>query len=250
MPAGCSIYIGTSGWHYKHWLGDFYPERFPASKMFPWYAREFNTVEINNSFYRLPERKTFENWKALAPPGFIFAVKASRFITHIKRLKDAADSIDLFFSRADPLKSTLGPVLFQLPPNWAMRMDRLEEFLDVLPKRHRFVLEFRDETWCTPEAFRLLRRHNVALCLHDWREMPWPLELTADFTYLRFHGSGSRYGGSYPDTHLTTWAERISRWSSQLRGVYIYFNNDIGGHAVRNAQGLRKLLAEGGLLAA
>jgi uncharacterized protein YecE (DUF72 family) len=244
MPAGFQVHIGTSGWHYKHWLGDFYPERFPASKMFSWYAREFDTVEINNSFYRLPERKTFENWKALAPPGFIFAVKASRFITHIKRLKDAADPIDLFFSRAEPLKTTLGPVLFQLPPKWGVRLDRLEEFLEALPKRHRFVLEFRDESWCCEDAIRLLRRHNVAMCLHDWREMPWPFKLTADFTYVRFHGSGVRYGGNYPDEHLNTWAERIRTWRPDLGAAFLYFNNDIGGHAIRNAQTLRRLLQE------
>jgi len=236
------FHIGTSGWHYKHWVGDFYPERYPPDKMFSWYAREFHTVEINNSFYRLPEQKIFQHWKDLAPPGFVFAVKASRFITHIKRLKDAQDAVDLLFSRARPLGSTLGPVLFQLPPRWKANFERLAEFLSVLPKRHRFAIEFRDESWFTPQVYELLRDSNVALCLHDWREMPWPLELTADFSYIRFHGSGSRYGGNYPESHLRAWAERIEGWKARLQQVFVYFNNDIGGHAIRNARSLRAML--------
>lgn len=237
-----TFHIGTSGWHYKHWVGDFYPDRYPPDKMFSWYAREFHTVEINNSFYRLPEQKTFQHWKELAPPGFIFAVKASRFITHIKRLKDAQDAVDLLFSRARPLGSTLGPVLFQLPPRWKANAERLAEFLSMLPKRRKFAIEFRDESWCTPHIYELLRRSNVALCLHDWHELPWRQELTADFSYIRFHGSGSRYGGSYPEFHLREWAERLESWKAQLKEVFVYFNNDIGGHAIRNARTLRAML--------
>ena len=236
------VHIGTSGWHYKHWVGDFYPERYPPDKMFSWYAREFHTVEINNSFYRLPEERTFQRWKELAPPGFIFAVKASRFITHIKRLKDAQDPIDLLMSRAGPLRSALGPVLFQMPPRWKANVERLSEFLRVLPTEHRFVVEFRDESWHAAKVYDLLRRYNVALCIHDWREMSWPKELTADFTYVRFHGSGSRYGGSYPDERLHEWADRIRSWEGKLGEVFVYFNNDIGGHAIRNARSLRELL--------
>ena len=236
------FHIGTSGWHYKHWLGDFYPAKHPTNKMFSWYAREFHTVEINNSFYRLPEEKTFQAWRELAPQGFIFAVKASRFITHIKRLKDAKDSVDLLFSRAAPLGPTLGPILFQLPPRWKLNLDRLADFLNVLPKGHQFSIEFRDESWNSTAVFDMLRSHNVALCIHDWREMPWPKELTADFTYVRFHGSGHCYGGNYPDEHLREWAQRLEGWKSHLREAYVYFNNDIGGHAIRNARTLREML--------
>lgn len=236
------VHIGTSGWHYKHWVGDFYPQRYPPDKMFSWYAREFHTVEINNSFYRLPEEKTFQRWKGLAPRGFIFALKASRFITHIKRLKDAQDSLDLFFSRAKPLGAALGPVLFQLPPRWKVNVERLRDFLSILPKGRKFSLEFRDESWYTPEVFAQLRRSNVALCIHDWREMPWRKQLTADFTYIRFHGSGTRYGGNYPDGYLHEWAERIRNWKGKLSEVFVYFNNDIGGHAIRNACSLREML--------
>jgi uncharacterized protein YecE (DUF72 family) len=237
-----AIHIGTSGWHYKHWLGDFYPERYAPDKMFSWYAREFHTVEINNSFYRLPEQKIFQRWKDLAPPGFIFAVKASRFITHIKRLKDAQDAVDLLFSRARRLGSTLGPVLFQLPPRWKANVERLAEFLSILPKRHRFALEFRDESWYRPPVYELLRLHNVAICLHDWQEIRSPKQLTANFTYIRFHGSGSRYGGNYPVACLREWADKIRSWQEELREVFVYFNNDIGGHAIRNARSLRAML--------
>jgi uncharacterized protein YecE (DUF72 family) len=236
------IHIGTSGWHYRHWLGDFYPERCAPEKMFSWYAREFHTVEINNSFYRLPEKKTFRHWQQLAPPGFIFAVKASRFITHVKRLKDARDSVELLFSRAQPLGASFGPVLFQLPPRWNANLERLQAFLSILPRGHKFAVEFRDQSWYTSAVFELLRQHNVALCMHDWREVNWPQELTADFSYIRFHGRGSGYGGNYPDRQLAQWAERIRKWRWQLQEGFLYFNNDIGGHAIRNARTLRAML--------
>ena len=146
------------------------------------------------------------------------------------------------FSRAHPLGPTLGPVLFQLPPRWKLNLDRLREFLAILPARHKFSIELRDESWNTAEVFDLLRRHNVALCIHDWRERPWPTELTADFTYIRFHGSGTRYGGDYPQTQLRQWADRIQSWRTRLFEAFVYFNNDIGGHAIRNAHTLREML--------
>ncbi|MBV9341429.1 MAG: DUF72 domain-containing protein [Acidobacteria bacterium] len=213
--------------------------------MFSWYAREFHTVEINNSFYRLPERKTFTRWKELSPPGFVFAVKASRFITHIKRLKDVEDSIELLFSRLEPLGSSLGPVLFQLPPKLQANIERLSHFVSLLPRGGQYAIEFRDQSWSKDEIYEILRRRNVALCIHDWREMAWPAELTADFTYMRFHGSGSRYGGDYPRPILKKWARRIRSWQPRLSRIFIYFNNDIGGHAVRNARCLRQLLEVG-----
>jgi uncharacterized protein YecE (DUF72 family) len=238
----CQLRIGTSGWHYQHWLGKFYPERLPAGKMLAWYAREFDTVEINNSFYRLPREETFDSWKNSVPSGFLFAVKASRFLTHIKRLKDPEDSIQLFFSRAKHLESTLGPVLFQLPPNWRADVERFAHFLSVLPRCHRYVFEFRDQSWLSDKILFLLRQHNAALCFHDWREISWPLELTADFTYIRLHGFGAPYGGDYQDAVLRKWAEMIEAWSSRLQSVFVYFNNDAHGHAISNAHTLRKIL--------
>jgi uncharacterized protein YecE (DUF72 family) len=241
------VHIGTSGWHYKHWLGDFYPQRFPPAKMLEWYAREFQTVEINNSFYRLPEEKTFEQWRKTVPRGFLFSVKASRFLTHLKRLKDPEDSITLFFSRAEHLGPSLGPILFQLPPRWKADAGRLRAFLEALPPKHEYAMEFRDESWYSEEICELLHHHNVALCLHDWRSADWVGELTASFTYIRFHGTNGRYAGNYPDEKLRHFAKQIQRWGERLSDVFVYFNNDIGGHAIRNARSLRVLLAECGV---
>ena len=238
----CQIRIGTSGWHYKHWVGDFYAPRFPPARMLARYAQEFSTVEINNSFYRLPDHTTFRNWRSQVPAGFLFAVKASRFITHLKRLRDARDSLNLLLDRAAPLAESLGPILFQLPPQWSLNLERLEQFLEVLPSGYRFAIEFRDPSCSTERVYGLLRSHNVAFCIHDWREGSWPTQLTADFTYIRFHGSGQRYGGSYPDDGLRDWAARIRDWSRTLRAIFVYFNNDIGGHAFRNARSLCQML--------
>lgn len=241
--ASALIHVGTSGWHYKQWVGDFYPPRFPAAKMLEFYAKELHTVEINNSFYRLPEAKTFEQWSKTVPDTFVFAVKASRFLTHIKRLKDPEDSIKLFFSRAKHLGAHLGPVLFQLPPKWKADVGRLGAFLQLLPEKQKHVIEFRDDSWYTAQIRELLSRYNVALCLHDWRAADWARELTADFTYIRFHGTTGRYAGNYPDHLLRSWAEEIRNWGKKLTEVFAYFNNDVGGHAIRNARSLRAMLA-------
>jgi uncharacterized protein YecE (DUF72 family) len=179
----------------------------------------------------------------------LFAVKASRFLTHIKRLKDPEDSIKLFFSRAKHLGPHLGPVLFQLPPKWKADSGRLRKFLAPLPRKHRYAIEFRDESWYTPEIYQLLRRHNIALCIHDWHSAPWAQELTANFTYLRFHGTSGRYVGNYPDDCLHGWAEQIQSWAYRLSNVCVYFNNDVAGHAIRNARTLRTALAGLNLLA-
>src|ERR1041385_125806 len=161
------VYIGTSGWHYKGWLGDFYPEKTPAKDMFRLYAKHFNTVEINNTFYHLPANSTFDSWKENSPARFLFAVKGSRFITHMKKLKDPQSSTAKFFAGVERLGEKLGPILFQLPPHWEVNLERLENFLTVLPREHRYVMEFRDESWLIAETFRLLRHYNVAFCIHD-----------------------------------------------------------------------------------
>jgi uncharacterized protein YecE (DUF72 family) len=240
------VHIGTSGWHYKHWLDDvFYPAGTRPAQMFEFFARHFDTVEINNSFYHLPSAKTFDNWRDASPPGFLFAVKASRFITHMKKLKDPVRSSEKFFLAADRLGEKLGPILFQLPPRWKVNLERFEEFLQSLPGGHSYVFEFREPTWLAPEVFKLLRRYDAALCIHDFEEMKVPLELTADFTYVRFHGpTSARYFGSYSTAQLKTWAERIVEWRRKLKAVYVYFNNDPGGEAVKNALELKRLINE------
>lgn len=238
------IHIGTSGWHYKHWLdGVFYPAGMPPAQMFQFYAQHFDTVEINNSFYHLPSATAFDNWRDSSPARFHFAVKASRFITHMKKLKDPTPSSEKFFLVADRLGKKLGPILFQLPPRWKVNVERLSEFLEALPGRHKYVFEFRDETWLVPEVYELLRRHKAAFCIHDFADMKIPTEITAGFTYIRFHGpTSAKYFGSYSSAQLKTWARRIEEWSEQLSAIYVYFNNDPGGEAVKNAKELKLLL--------
>ncbi len=237
------VRIGTSGWHYKHWKGCFYPPELKSSQYLSWYIRHFNTVEINNCFYRLPTASAVENWHKETPPGFCFAVKASRFLTHIKRLREAEQALTTYLDRMEILGEKLGPILFQLPPNWHVNVERLQEFLQLLQRRrHAYVFEFRDPTWYVDPVYRLLREYNVALCIHDWGGQGSPQELTADFTYIRFHGTTGRYAGNYTDEMLETWAEQISRWTHKLRGIYAYFNNDVGGHAISNAQTLKSFV--------
>lgn len=240
--AETEIRIGTSGWHYKHWVGKYYPPRLSPREMLPFYASEFATVEINNSFYRLPEEATFRHWKEQVPPDFVFAVKVSRYITHIKRLRDPKGSINLLLERAAPLGKSLGPILFQLPPRWKLNLERLSDFLNVVPKPLQVAIEFRDRTWCVKEVYKLLHEHGVAICFHDWGGEQWPEEPTADFAYIRFHGAGQRYGGNYSNEALTQWAEKIQSWKPRLNKIYAYFNNDAQGYALYNARSLREML--------
>lgn len=240
------IRIGTSGWHYKHWLdGVFYPPGVKGAEMFQFYARHFDTVEINNSFYRLPTAKTFDTWRESSPSGFCYAVKASRFTTHMKKLKDPKSSSEKFFLAAERLEEKLGPILFQLPPRWKLNLERLAEFLEALPVEHKYAFEFREESWLVPQVFALLRKHNAALCIHDFADMKIPHEITADFSYIRFHGpTSAKYWGWYATAELRTWAKRIESWRDRLQSVYVYFNNDPEGAAVKNALELKKLAAD------
>src|SRR4051812_4276703 len=230
--------VGCSGWQYKHWRGDFYPAALPQAHWLEYYAERFDTVEINNSFYRLPESATFLSWRERAPREFVYAVKASRFLTHMKKLKDPEDPVQLFFSRADHLGRTLGPVLYQLPPRWPVNVERLTTFLQTLPKRRRHAIEFREPSWYTDEVFTLLNRYRVALCLHDMRGSASGRLRVGPFVYARFHGT-ERYSGSYSDAHLQEWADWMAEQLAGNVDVYAYFNNDVGGHAPRDAARLR-----------
>ena len=237
------VRIGTSGWHYKHWLGLFYPAKLSPKEMFRFYSLHFDTVELNNTFYRLPKPETFESWRDNSPVNFLYAVKASRFITHMKKLKDPESSIAKFFDGAERLGEKLGPILFQLPPRWRVDIERLQNFLASLPEEHRYVIEIRDESWLVDEVYNVLREFNTAFCIHDLADTQTPLQVTADFTYVRFHGPGaSKYRGSYSDSALREWAERIKQWRNSNVDCYVYFNNDVGGHAITNAQTLKQLL--------
>lgn len=238
------VRIGTSGWHYTHWRGPFYPAGLPASRMLAYYAREFDTVEVNNSFYRLPERATFEAWRKATPAGFCFAVKASRYITHMKKLTDPTDALARFFAAAGGLGDKLGPVLFQLPPRWHCDLSRLEAFLAVLPSRRRYAMEFRDPSWHDERVYALLAGHNVAFCVFDLAGTLSPLRVTADFAYVRLHGPGDKYQGRYDRATLRAWARRVRSWSRDLAAVHVYFDNDQAGYAVINARELRDLVKD------
>jgi uncharacterized protein YecE (DUF72 family) len=238
-------YIGTSGWHYDHWQHLFYPDKLAKAKWLEFYARYFDTVELNNSFYRLPSERAFASWRDSSPGGFTFAVKVSRFITHIKRLKDSQAPLDTFVSRAKILGEKLGPLLYQLPPNMHRDDDRLESFLPILPREIKHVLEFRHESWLNDRVFEIMRRYNVGLCVFDMPDYRCPLLATADFAYVRFHGSSRLYSSCYSDDELAGWAKRIAGLASEVKAVYIYFNNDAEAFAVRNAITLYKYLERG-----
>jgi uncharacterized protein YecE (DUF72 family) len=236
------IYIGTSGWHYKHWKGVFYPEDTRDDEQFALYAEHFQTVEINNSFYKLPDASTFTNWRKASPKRFLFAVKASRYITHMVKLKANKQSLRKFFTRVVKLEEKLGPILFQLPPRWKVNTERLASFLSQLPSGHRYAFEFRDQTWYTEEVLDLLKKWNCAFCIYHLERHLSPLEVTADFVYIRLHGPGNKYQGSYNKRALQTWAGRCREWLKNKKDVYIYFDNDQAGYAVKNAQQLQALM--------
>jgi uncharacterized protein YecE (DUF72 family) len=236
-----ALRIGTSGWNYKHWLGPFYPPHFPGKQMLTFYSEHFDTVEVNNSFYHLPASETFENWRTTVDDDFCFALKASRFITHMKKLKAPKTSTEKFFARAVRLEKKLGPILFQLPPRWKCNAERLSDFLAALPAEHRYAFEFRDLTWFNEEIYALLKQHHAALCFYHQTGYDSPMEMTADFVYIRLHGTESKYGGSYPAAALKTWAKRIAQWRKESKDVFFYFNNDPEGHAVKNALTLKRM---------
>jgi len=232
-----TLRIGTSGYHYDHWKGVFYPENIPKAEWFSYYAKNFDTVEINNTFYRLPSASAFDAWKVQAPNGFCYALKFSRYGSHILRLKKPRATIGKYLRRADRLGKFLGPILVQLPPNWKVNPERLDAFLRAAPKDHRWAVEFRDPGWLCEEVFTLLRRHRAALCIHDLIENH-PRVLTAGWTYLRFHGD--RYRGSYSRQFLTARAAEIEEYLTRKLDVFAYFNNDAEGWAARNAADLRR----------
>jgi uncharacterized protein YecE (DUF72 family) len=240
------VLVGTSGYVYRHWRGRFYPLDLPARGWLGFYAAHFPTVELNSPFYRLPAAETFAAWRAAVPPDFVFAVKASRFLTHIRRLRDADEPVQRLLERARHLGPALGPVLFQLPGRFHADLDRLDGLLRALEAQRivpglRAVLEVRHPSWLGAPVLQRLRDAGVALCLGDWRELPVRDLLTAPFVYVRRHGAGRRYGGRYPDAALAEDAADIRRWVRGGRDVYVYFNNDERAHAVAGARRLAAL---------
>lgn len=235
-----AIRIGTSGWEYDHWRGGFYPNDLPRDRWLEHYARTFDTVELNASFYRLPPRSMFARWAARVPETFAFSVKASRYLTHLKRLREPDEPLERFWSHAAGLGDRLGPVLYQLPPRWKPNRERLQSFLERIPASRAQVLEIRDARWYGSWLTALLESAAVALCLHDMAGSAPEPRPTGPFVYLRLHGSGARYGGRYPDAVLDGWAARLSEWAHAGLPAWVYFNNDLGGHAPRDAVRLRE----------
>lgn len=234
--------IGTSGWMYDHWDGVFYPPDLRKDEWLSFYMRHFDTVEINNTFYHLPTPEAFEGWRKAASKGFIYALKGSRFITHMKKLKDPHEPLKLFLERARLLKGCLGPVLFQLPPRWRCNLDRLKEFVNALPSDIRFAFEFRDTTWFNEDVYEVLRERDISLCIYHMPDFLSPVEVTARFVYIRFHGTDFLYGGRYSKEELSRWADLINLYLKGGLDVYVYFNNDAEGYAVVNAKELREMV--------
>jgi len=236
------ILVGTSGWSYRHWRGPFYPLDLPTRRWLAYYLQFFRSVEINGSFYRLVPEHTLIQWRDSVPAGFTFAMKGSRYITHMKRLT-GSQGLRRFMARAELLGDKLGPILFQLPPHWHLDLERLGSFLGMLPKDHRFAMEFRDPRWWVPEVYELLERHAVAFCIFELDGLRSPLELTADVAYVRLHGPGAPYQGQYSDQTLGRWAETFRRWRRGGRAVYCYLDNDQAGYAALDAQRLQVMVS-------
>lgn len=235
------IRIGASGWNYRHWRGLFYPDRLAMKHWFAHYAAAFDTVEINNSHYRLPEATVFAAWRNAAPPGFVYAVKASRFLTHHKKLKDPDEPIERLLTRARHLGPTLGPLLYQLPPRWRLDLGRLRAFVERLPGDVTHVMEFRDPTWLVDPVFALLDEHRIGFCTHDMPGFDVPRLATGPVAYVRFHGATGKYVGRYPEAVLVDWLGWMRGQAERGRPVFTYFNNDIHGHAIEDALALKRL---------
>lgn len=235
-------YIGTSGWHYKHWMGTFYPAELKPKDFIYYYLKFFRTLEINNSFYRLPNRQTFENWKKQVPPDFVFAVKASRYITHMKKLKDPHQPLADFLQNAQGLEEKLGPILFQLPPGWKLNIERFEEFLEALPKGLLYTFEFRNHSWYDDNVLQLLEKYKCAFCIYELEFHMSPIEVTTDFIYVRLHGPSWKYSGSYSDSKMEEWAHKCLEWNNAGKNVYFYFDNDQLGYAAFNAITLKEMI--------
>ena len=241
MRSAGKIHIGTSGWHYSHWRGSFYPDEMAKKEFLGYYADHFQTVEINNSFYQLPKKETLTSWGNIVASGFIFTVKASRYITHMKKLKDSSEPVHTLLKTVEVLEDKLGPILFQLPPRWRFNPQRFNNFLESLPTDYRYAFEFRDPTWFDTSAYEMMSKHGVAFCIYELAGLLSPKEVTADFVYIRLHGPGEAYRGQYETNVLAGWAGAFSTWAKQGKEIFCYFDNDEAGYAAQDALRLREM---------
>jgi uncharacterized protein YecE (DUF72 family) len=241
-----SIRIGCSGWVYRHWRGDFYPATLATKRWFAYYAEQFDTVEINNSFYRLPSPSAFAGWREQAPPGFRYAVKANRFLTQAKKLKDCAEPLARMMAPLRALGEATGPILYQLPPRFRINLERLESFLTLLPTDLQHVFEFRDPSWHDDAVPALLERYGASICAHDLPGFGSPRWACGPVAYVRFHGGVGKYWGRYSDEALAQWTDWIVGQQDAGRAVWAYFNNDIDGHAIHDVRTLKAMIARAG----
>ena len=239
-----TVRIGCSGWLYRHWRELFYPKGVAQHRWFGHYSETFSTVELNTSFYHLPKAETFEKWRDQAPPGFTYAVKAPRFITHMKKLKDCAEPVEEFLRRARRLGPTVGPILYQLPPHWTVNLERLADFSALLPRDLAHVFEFREKSWLTEEVLAFLEDEGLSFCVHDMPGSATARRASGPIASVRFHGGEGKYWGRYSDEGLLSWTDWIAGQARAGRDVWCYFNNDIGGHAIDDAQTLRSMVRQ------
>lgn len=235
------IHIGTSGWSYHHWKENFYPPHLPTNLWLEFYGQLFSTVEVNTTFYHTPLLTTTTKWLNDVPKNFQFAIKASRYITHLKRLNECAESLNFFYKSIQKLKTKAGPILFQLPPFFSLNYERLEAFICLLKEDYKYTFEFRHKTWFTNEIYKLLSKHNIALCITDLNGKLLPEEVTANFIYIRLHGPHKAYLGSYGSARLKAWKKKIDNWLTMRKEVYCYFDNDEKGYAIEDAKFLLEL---------
>jgi uncharacterized protein YecE (DUF72 family) len=244
------VWIGTSGFSYPHWgQGIFYPQDLAQGKWFSFYCQQFNSVELNVSFYRLPKKETFANWRQQAGQDFVFAVKGSRYITQMKKLKDCQEPVKRFFATVRPLLigsnfRSSQVILWQLPPKFKAHPERLADFLKSLPRNWRHAFEFREKSWLSEPVLKILKENKAAVVFQDYPQWPIAEKVMADFVYLRFHGRTRLYSSCYTEKELKNWAKKIKSWIKQGLDVYVYFNNDALGYAVENAQTLKKLCSK------
>jgi uncharacterized protein YecE (DUF72 family) len=241
------LYVGTSGWQYRHWRGTFYPQKLAQGRWLDYYTERFRTVEVNNTFYHLPEASTFQSWHERTPDDFVVAVKMSRYLTHLKRLHDPAEPIKRFMTRAEKLGAKLGPVLIQLPPQMEAEPGRLAETLELMPRGTRVAVEFRHPSWFSEQVFEILSENGAALCLADSPRRKTPKTRTADFGFVRFHEGRASPRPCYGERALESWAARLARLFGPDADVYAYFNNDFRACAIRDAIVFARLAEKAGL---
>lgn len=235
-------YIGTSGWHYSHWENIFYPADLKKKDQLEFYTSKFTSVELNNSFYRQPKQENYITWRDGAPDNFLFAIKANRYFTHLKKLNVTAEELENFIKSCALLGKKLGPILFQLPPKWKLNLSRLDHFLKLLPKGYQYTFEFRESSWYNLAVYDLLRKYNCAFCIYHLAGHQSPIITTADFVYVRLHGPEGKYQGKYNPETLINWKDLIQQWRTENKKVYFYFDNDQQGFAAMNALDLQALI--------